>query len=268
MPSDCLHVGGFRVSFTPLTGVLFTVPSRYSSAIGRRRYLALEGGPPCFRRPSTGAAVLPISSHQVPLPSPTGLSPAPGTLSSRLLLAQNHPAAGLWPSPDARLPPRRVGHSPLPRRRFRLFPVRSPLLGESVSFPRGTKMFQFPRFPPSGLYIQPAVLSRHGERVPPFGYLRLIARSTTPRSFSQCAAPFFGLRRQGIHHQRLFAYGSSVAALTACIATHAHCNAMSRLPVEAAPAGPDPERDPSLTTGPAIARQRATPMHVAHAMSL
>ena len=58
LPSDCLYVGGFRFSFTPLTGVLFTVPSRYSSAIGRCRYLALEGGPPSFRRPSTGAAVL------------------------------------------------------------------------------------------------------------------------------------------------------------------------------------------------------------------
>ena len=33
------------------------------------------------------------------------------------------------------------------QRRFGLFPVRSPLLGESLlfSFPRGTKMFQFPR---------------------------------------------------------------------------------------------------------------------------
>ena len=34
------------------------------------------------------------------------------------------------------------------RRRFGLFPVRSPLLGESflLSFPAGTKMFQFPAF--------------------------------------------------------------------------------------------------------------------------
>ena len=34
----------------------------------------------------------------------------------------------------------------LPQSRFGLFPVRSPLLGESLlfSFPRGTKMFQFP----------------------------------------------------------------------------------------------------------------------------
>ena len=35
-------------------------------------------------------------------------------------------------------------------RRFGLFPVRSPLLGESflLSFPAGTKMFQFPAFAP------------------------------------------------------------------------------------------------------------------------
>ena len=33
-------------------------------------------------------------------------------------------------------------------RRFRLFPVRSPLLGESqlISFPSGTEIFQFPKF--------------------------------------------------------------------------------------------------------------------------
>ncbi len=36
----------------------------------------------------------------------------------------------------------------LPQRRFGLFPVRSPLLGESLLFslPAGTKMFQFPAF--------------------------------------------------------------------------------------------------------------------------
>ena len=38
---------------------------------------------------------------------------------------------------------------PLAHARFRLFPFRSPLLGESrlISFPRGTEMFQFPRLP-------------------------------------------------------------------------------------------------------------------------
>jgi hypothetical protein len=35
---------------------------------------------------------------------------------------------------------------------FGLFPLRSPLLGESrlISFPRGTEMFHFPPFAPHG----------------------------------------------------------------------------------------------------------------------
>src|SRR5690554_1162616 len=47
-PSHRLSANGFRFCFTPLTGVLFTFPSRYWSAIGRQEYLALDGGPPCF----------------------------------------------------------------------------------------------------------------------------------------------------------------------------------------------------------------------------
>ena len=44
--------------------------------------------------------------------------------------------------------PPRQRHRAITPCRFRLFPVRSPLLGESrlLSFPRGTEMFQFPRF--------------------------------------------------------------------------------------------------------------------------
>jgi len=34
---------------------------------------------------------------------------------------------------------------------FGIIRVRSPLLAESIPLPRGTKMFQFPRFPPHGL---------------------------------------------------------------------------------------------------------------------
>src|SRR5690606_25387447 len=35
IPFDCLWTRGFRHYFTPLTGVLFTFPSRYWFAIGR-----------------------------------------------------------------------------------------------------------------------------------------------------------------------------------------------------------------------------------------
>ena len=51
----------------------------------------------------------------------------------------------------------------LPQRRFGLFPGRSPLLGESLLFslPRGTKMFQFPRFA-SSHNVMMAVLQTAG----------------------------------------------------------------------------------------------------------
>ncbi len=38
----------FQVLLTPLTGVLFTFPSRYLFTIGRQRYLALGSGLPSF----------------------------------------------------------------------------------------------------------------------------------------------------------------------------------------------------------------------------
>ena len=49
---------------------------------------------------------------------------------------------------------------PLPLLKFRLFPLRSPLLRESflLSFPLDTKMFQFSRFTHLCLYIQHNVL--------------------------------------------------------------------------------------------------------------
>src|SRR4026207_1950577 len=47
-PSDCLWARVFRYCFTPLIGVLFTFPSRYSFTIGRQEYLALDSGLPRF----------------------------------------------------------------------------------------------------------------------------------------------------------------------------------------------------------------------------
>ena len=61
--SDRPEAQGFRIYFTPLTGVLFTVPSRYWFTIGRWRYLALGGGPPCFPPDFSCPAVLTIHDH-------------------------------------------------------------------------------------------------------------------------------------------------------------------------------------------------------------
>lgn len=49
---------------------------------------------------------------------------------------------------------------------LRLFPVRSPLLRESllISFPLGTEMFQFPRFASSDLCIQSGMFQKTDDR--------------------------------------------------------------------------------------------------------
>src|ERR1700750_395694 len=43
-----LYACGFRLSFTPRTGVLFTCPSRYSSTIGHTGVFSLGGWSPQF----------------------------------------------------------------------------------------------------------------------------------------------------------------------------------------------------------------------------
>ena len=135
------HRGAFHRSLAVLV--------RYRSCC---RYLALESGLPSFRRPSTGAAVLacyvtPGSLLRVRVSHPLRTR-FPVAFPSHRTHSKRRPCG------NARIvaqPQPRVGHSPHARSWFRLFPVRSPLLGEYISFPRGTKMFQFPRFPPPGL---------------------------------------------------------------------------------------------------------------------
>ena len=94
-----------------------------------------------------------------------------------------------------------------------LVPFRSPLLRESLllSFPRGTEMFQFPRFPPLALCVQARVTPHDRCRVSPFGHPRINARSTAPRGLSQSPTSFIGFRRQGIHRWLFVAWKSKDA---------------------------------------------------------
>jgi hypothetical protein len=110
-------------------------------------------------------------------------------------------ARGLVPPDAVPTTPTWQRHQAVPPGRFRLFPFRSPLLGESqlLSFPRVTEMFQFTRFPPLALCVQTRVTPHDGCRVSPFGYPRIEAWSAAPRGFSQPPTSFFGFRRQGIH---------------------------------------------------------------------
>ena len=104
-------------------------------------------------------------------------------------------------------------HQALPPARFRLFPFRSPLLRESLLlfFPRGTEMFQFPRFPPLVLCVHTRVTPHDGCGVSPFGHPRIEARSAAPRGFSQPPTSFIGIRRQGIHRWLFIAWKSKDA---------------------------------------------------------
>jgi hypothetical protein len=89
----------------------------------------------------------------------------------------------------------------LPPRGFRLCPFRSPLLGASLLFslPRGTEMFQFPRFPSGVLCVQTPTTRHDPCQVRPFGNPRINASLAAPRGLSQPATSFVGFQRLGIH---------------------------------------------------------------------
>ena len=109
----------FQVLFHSPSGVLFTFPSRYSSLSVTNSYLALEDGPPRFDRDFSCPGLLgyPVSSllaFRVRDSHPLR-SAVPGAFRyafENRLLGPTTPAA-------------------FDRHRFGLFPVRSPLLGES-----------------------------------------------------------------------------------------------------------------------------------------
>jgi hypothetical protein len=189
-PSDGWRGHGFRVSFIPLGGVLFTIPSRYLV-----HYRS-------FRVPSLGGW-----SPQLP----TGFRVSRGT--------QAHSAAVGDRLQDwhllrcvvrtLRLSPPRIGlmlglqpHCELPRTGLGCYRVRSPLLAVSrlISCPRGTEMFQFPRLPSARLWIQQGIPGHAARWVAPFGLVRFIACTPLPGHVSARAPSFLGPERLGIHH--------------------------------------------------------------------
>ena len=140
--------------------MLFTFPSQYWFTIGLLRVFSLTGW---SRLVHTGFLVSRATQDTatVHFASRTWLSQSMAALSSTFR-SQNF-VRHRGPTTPV-----------LPRQgRFGLFPVRSPLLGESLlfSFPAGTKMFQFPALAPQldeVLSLQDNGLSHseiHGSRV-------------------------------------------------------------------------------------------------------
>ena len=97
--------------------------------------------------------------------------------------------------------PMRQRLPPITSHGFGLFPFRSPLLRESrfLSFPPGTKMFQFPGLPLPALWIQAGVRAHYHAWVSPFGNPRINGWSAPSRGLSQPPTSFIGSWRQGIH---------------------------------------------------------------------
>ena len=88
-----MYAYGFRIYFTPLTGVLFAFPSRYWFTIGQPGVFSLGGWSP--RLQSRFHVPRPTRFHQVRI-SATGLSPAMVRLPNRFA----------YQTPDLRAAPR------------------------------------------------------------------------------------------------------------------------------------------------------------------
>jgi hypothetical protein len=154
-----MKANGFRICFTPLAGVLFTVPSRYC-ALSVTSCMApwAVGGP---------------ASHPVARVGCYSSSRTRG--GGRWLLRDSHP---LWCDVPIRFGPRPAAHGPgmqpgqvrtsnpsaatparLARHWFRQAPGSLATTTGVILVPPGTEMFQFPRCPPSRrtvLVVRPA----------------------------------------------------------------------------------------------------------------
>ena len=170
--------------------MLPTFPSRYWYTIGLPIIFSLAAWSP---RIQTGFHV--SRPTQVPLSVMSRYPYGPFTLCGLTFQTVPVPDISFMNGPTTPTAPQRS--------RFRLFPFRSPLLRESMflSFPAGTKMFQFPAFAPS--FGWSAVFNCRGSpiRTSPDQFL-----FADPRSFSQLTTSFFAFGSQGILRSLLFSF--------------------------------------------------------------
>jgi hypothetical protein len=147
----------FRVSFTPLAGVLFTVPSRYCTLSVAACSLPWTVVSPASdqvlrARPYSGTEATTLGGDYATF---TRSGAAFQTASStRVRHRGTHQRPGL--GPPTPLAQRLV---PLARQWFRHNPVRSPLLRVWFSLPPATEMFQLAGCPPSNARYPPRGMS-------------------------------------------------------------------------------------------------------------
>ena len=158
--------------FTPLSGVLFTFPSRYWFAIGHAVVFSLtrwssliHTGFLVSRATRDSALCFQVFDYWTITTYCAASHLLRLTIKLHLSLSHYPKQLIVW---------------------FRLFPFRSPLLRESllISLPPATKMFQFAGLALTCLYIQQAVLG-----VAPFGHLRIYACFQLPGAFRRSPRP-------------------------------------------------------------------------------
>ena len=148
-PTACKRTVSGSISL-PSPGFFSPFPHGTGSLSVAGEYLALEGGPPRFLRGFTCPVVLGYAHQRDQCDFVYGaITRFGGTFQSLRLspdLVTLRATPYQRPATPSRLAPARFG----------LFPFRSPLLRESsfLSLPRGTEMFQFPRFASRHLWIQ------------------------------------------------------------------------------------------------------------------
>ena len=155
-PTACRHTVSGTIS-RPLTGALFTFPSRYSCTIGHQGVFRLTRwswqihtgflGPRATWDPLKKSIRFRLpGSHGLRRPFPEASTI--GRIYHFSRFRQKPPEGPTTPDMQ-RLPA--ITHA-----RFSLIRFRSPLLTESLLFslPTGTEMFHFPALPPTALYIQ------------------------------------------------------------------------------------------------------------------
>src|SRR5215471_2642295 len=164
-PTACRHTVSGTIS-RPLTGALFTFPSRYLFAIGHQGVFRLRRWSSRIHTGFLGPRATWDTARK----------------SRGFRLRGYHPLCRWFPPssaihaisyflPDQQL---RLGSPATPvtqrllaltRNRFGLFPFRSPLLRESrlLSLPVGTEMFHFPTFPPPALCVQAGATGHYAQ---------------------------------------------------------------------------------------------------------
>jgi hypothetical protein len=188
--------------------VLFTFPSRYWFTIGRRHVFSLGRWSSRFPAGFHVSRGTQEPDRRASLLSPTGLSPCiadPFLGRSARKLVSDSPAS-LQRRHVRPYNPADTTPAGLTYRRFGLFPVRSPLLGESrlLSLPPGTEMVHFP-----GLAAPPYEFRWRARGLPSRGFpiRKSSGRSlfAAHRGLSQLTASFVAVLRQGIHRTPLVA---------------------------------------------------------------